>query len=165
MTFDEIPDIARIFIDANIFIYHFGGQSDECRNLLARCARRELVGHTSTFVLAEVLHRLMIAEAIEKGLTPGKNAVQKLSEKPELVKQLERYNENIKRIGQMNIVISSLTESIIATSEAIRKEFGLLTNDSLIVATMRELDISNLISADKGFARVPAIRLYSPSDL
>ena len=58
MTFGELPNGASVFIDANIFIYHFGGQSLECRNLLERCPRRELVGFTSTFIVAEVLHRL-----------------------------------------------------------------------------------------------------------
>jgi predicted nucleic acid-binding protein len=54
-----------VFIDANIFIYHFGGCSLECKALLERCARRALLGYTSTPVLAEVLHRRMVAEATE----------------------------------------------------------------------------------------------------
>jgi len=105
MTFAEIPAEAQVFIDANIFIYHFGGQSVECRTLLERCARRELVGYTSTFVLAEVAYRLMIAEAVQKNLVTAKGAVQKLAEKPEIVKKLERYDDDLKQIGQMNIKI------------------------------------------------------------
>lgn len=165
MTFDKIPPDAQVFVDANIFIYHFEAQSIECRNLLERCGRRDLVGHTSTFILAEVAHRLMVAEAIEKNLVTAKGAVRKLAEKPELVRKLERYNDNIKQIGQMNIVISSLTPNIFAASETVRKDLGLLTNDALVIATMRELRITNLISADEGFARVKEIQLYSPSDL
>ena len=56
-----------------------------------RCARRELLGYTSTSILAEVLHRLMVAEAIAKGLVTAKTAVRKLREQPELVKQLTQY--------------------------------------------------------------------------
>jgi predicted nucleic acid-binding protein len=77
-----------VFIDANIFIYHFGGRSLQCKAFLERCARRELLGYTSTPVLAEVLHRLMVAEAIMKGLVTAKTAVRKLAETPDLVKQL-----------------------------------------------------------------------------
>ena len=48
MTLADLRDGDSVFIDANIFIYHFGGQSAECRAFLERCARRELLGYTST---------------------------------------------------------------------------------------------------------------------
>jgi hypothetical protein len=43
-----------VFIDANIFISHFGAQSLECKALLERCARRALLGYTSTSVVLRV---------------------------------------------------------------------------------------------------------------
>ncbi len=165
MTFAEIPAGARVFIDANIFIYHFGGQSGECRTLLERSARREVVGYTSTMILAEVLHRLMVAEAIQKGLVVAKGAVRKLAEKPEFVKQLNAYNENVKTIYEMNIVVSNLTLQILNSSQAIRETEGLLTNDSLVIATMRDLSITYLASADSNFEKVAGIELCAPSDL
>lgn len=67
MRFSDLKKDDDIFIDANIFIYNFGAQSGECRELLLRCARGELTGYTLTSVLSEVLHRSMVAEAIEKG--------------------------------------------------------------------------------------------------
>jgi predicted nucleic acid-binding protein len=68
MSLADLRDGDRVIIDANIFIYHFGGRSLECKVLLERCARRTLLGYTSTPVLAEVLHRRMMAEAIATGL-------------------------------------------------------------------------------------------------
>lgn len=59
MTLAELRDGDRVFIDANVFICHFGGRSLECKSFLERCAGRELLGYTSTAVLAEVLHRGM----------------------------------------------------------------------------------------------------------
>ena len=70
MKLAEARDGDRVFIDANIFIYHFGGRSLECKAFLERCARRLLLGYTATPVIREVLHRRMIAEAIAKGLLP-----------------------------------------------------------------------------------------------
>ena len=75
MILAELRDGDRVFIDANIFIYHFGGRSPQCKTFLERCARREPLGYTATPVLAEVLHRLMVAEAITKGLVTSKTAV------------------------------------------------------------------------------------------
>jgi predicted nucleic acid-binding protein len=66
MSLVDLRDGDRVFIDANIFIYHFGGRSLECKALLERCARRALLGYTSTPILAEVLHRRMVAEAIAR---------------------------------------------------------------------------------------------------
>ncbi len=83
MTLAELRDGDTVFIDANLFIYHFGGRSAECKAFLERCARREVQGYTSTLVLAEVLHRLMVAEAIAKGLVTAKTAVRKLVVSPE----------------------------------------------------------------------------------
>lgn len=165
MTFAEIPAMARVFIDANISIYHFGGQSRECQLLLERCARQELLGYTSTFVIAEILHRLMIAEAVQAGLVPLKGAVTKLAENPDLVKQLSKYNDSPDQIAGMNLTIVPLMPEIVEASRAIREREGLLTNDSLLLATMLGLGIQDLVSADQVFARVNEIRVYAPQDL
>ena len=34
MNLDDVPQGERIYIDANIFIYHFGGRSPECKAFL-----------------------------------------------------------------------------------------------------------------------------------
>jgi len=78
MILADLQDGDSIFIDANIFIYHFGGQSAQCKAFLERCARRELLGYTSTPILAEILHRLMVAEAIQRRLVTAKTAVKRL---------------------------------------------------------------------------------------
>ena len=78
MRFDALRNGDSVFIDANIFIYNFGGHSAECKDILLRCAKGELRGITSTLILAEVLHRLMIAEATEKGFISDKNTVKRL---------------------------------------------------------------------------------------
>ena len=57
-----------IFIDANIFIYHFTGLSQECSSFLERCERGDLWGITGVHILLEVLHRLMMIEAVTKKL-------------------------------------------------------------------------------------------------
>jgi hypothetical protein len=66
MTLAELLDGHSVFIDANIFIYHFGGHSPQCKAFLERCARRELLGYTSTPVLAEVLHRQYLASGMSQ---------------------------------------------------------------------------------------------------
>jgi len=62
----ELPAGQTVFIDANIFIYHFTGLSQECSSFLERCERGELWGVTAVHIILEVLHRLMMIEAVTK---------------------------------------------------------------------------------------------------
>ena len=165
MTLADLQDGERVFIDANIFIYHFGGRSLECTALLERCARRALFGYTSTPVLAEVLHRRMVAEAITTGLVTARTAVKKLGETPEMVKQLTRYQDDVSRIPHMHLTILPLTLSIVQASAEVRKREGLLTNDSFVVAFMREQGLIHLATANGDFDRVGGIEIYKPADL
>lgn len=165
MTLAELQDGDRVFIDANIFIYHFGGRSHACKTFLERCARRELLGYTSTPVLAEVLHRRMVAEAIAKGLVTARTAVKKLGEAPEFVKQLTQYQADVDHIFQMNLTVLPLTHAIVAMSAEVRTSEGLLTNDSFVMAFMREQGITQLATANGDFDRVGSLFIYKPTDL
>ena len=165
MILAELSDGDSVFVDANIFIYHFGGRSPECKAFLERCARRELLGYTATPVLAEVLHRLMVAEAILKGLVSAKTAVRKLGETPALVKQLTQYQEDVNKVSQMNITILPLTADIVQASAEVCKSEGLLTNDSLIVTCMRTQGLRKLATANGDFDQVSGIEVYKPTDL
>ncbi len=165
MILAELRDGDSMFIDANIFIYHFGGRSPECKAFLERCARRELLGYTATPVLSEMIHRVMVTQAIMKGLVTAKTDVKKHRETPALVKQLTQYQEEVNKISQMNITILALTSEIVQTSGDVRRSEGLLTNDSLIVACMRAQGLSKLATADGDFDQVSRIEMYKPTDL
>lgn len=165
MRFDNLKKGVSIFIDANIFIYNFGGQSTECKEVLLRCAKGELIGYTVPSILAEVLHRLMIAEAIEKGYISDKNPVKSLREKPEIVKKLSTYSHDVEKIGEMNINIVNLTNELINKSAKIRQSEGLLTNDSILVASMKDLGLSKLVTNDSDFGKIKWLRIYKPTDL
>ena len=51
LTFNEIADGQSIFIDANIFVYHFTGISKECSNFLLRCETGLLNAFTTVGVV------------------------------------------------------------------------------------------------------------------
>jgi predicted nucleic acid-binding protein len=165
MTLADLRDGDSVFIDANIFIYHFGGHSTECKTFLEHCARRELLGYTSTSTLAEVLHRLMVAEAIQRKLVTAKAAIKRLRANPELVKQLTKYHEDVSKIEQMNLTILSFTLEVLTRSKEIRESEGLLTNDSFVVAFMHDQGLTKLATANGDFDRVHGLEVYKPADL
>jgi predicted nucleic acid-binding protein len=107
----------------------------------------------------------MVAEAIAKGLVTAKTAVRKLGEQPELVKQLTQYQDDVDKIPQMNLTILDLTREIVTASAEVRKDEGLLTNDSLVVACMREQGLTKLATANGDFDRVTSLEVCKPTDL
>jgi predicted nucleic acid-binding protein len=165
MNLDDVLQGERIYIDANIFIYHFSRISTECRSFLARCEAKELEACTGTHVLLEVSHRLMILEALHKGLISGGQPVRKLKEKPEIIKGLSDYNLAVRQIPRMGVRVRAVTPSIIKESEAVRLQYGLLTNDSVSVAMMRKLRITAIATHDSDLLSIADLRVYRPQDI
>lgn len=165
MTLDAVVSGTRIFLDSTIFVYHATGASPECRTLLERCESGDLSGVTSVVVLAEVAHRLMTVEAVAAGLVSGKDVVKKLRAKPEVVRGLRIYQDHVERIPLMGVDVLPIDLSVLLRSADIRRQHGLLVNDSLVVAVAQAAGIKTLASADADFERVKNLRLYRPSDL
>jgi predicted nucleic acid-binding protein len=70
MKLEDLSGGTPIFVDANIFIYHFSGISLECRAFLQRCESRQVEAFPGVHIVLEVMHRLMMLEALQKGLIP-----------------------------------------------------------------------------------------------
>jgi predicted nucleic acid-binding protein len=162
---DQIEDGSRVFIDASIFIYHFTGTSLECRRLLERCERGGVTGITSVTALAEVAHRLMMIEAVARGLISPGNVARKLREKPDVVKELRLYQEQVELIPLLGISVFNLDPEILPLSAEIRQRYGLLVNDSLLAATAIREAVTDMASTDPDFERVSELRLFRPNDL
>jgi predicted nucleic acid-binding protein len=165
MTFDAIEEGSILFIDANVFIYHFTGVSGECTSLLSRCEAEDVRASTSAVVVAEVCHRLMMIEAVERRLVSPGNVVRKLTKRPDVVRQLATYEANVEAIGLMGIDVAPLTIATILQGLRLQKRYGLLTNDSLLIATMMHHGARLLASADRRIAAVSEIEIVTPTDL
>jgi predicted nucleic acid-binding protein len=160
----KIPAGSNVFLDANILIYALGARSAECLSLLHRCASEEITGVTSLHVISEVTHRLMMKEAQAKGLA-GADPRKTLNKHPERVRQLVDYWKETERLLSLNLLILPLEENAIHAAQLERVRYGLLNNDSLIVACMRLYGISQLATHDAGFERVSSISAFSPADV
>jgi predicted nucleic acid-binding protein len=165
LTLERVPPATRIFLDSTIFIYHATGASPECRVLLERCESGDVSGITSVVVLAEVAHRLMMIEAVATGLVSGKDVVKKLRARRDIVGRLHVYQEQVERIPLMGVDVLPLEVGTLLRSADLRRQYGLLVNDSLVVAAARGAGVAHLASADPDFERVKELKLYQPSDL
>ena len=120
---------------------------------------------TGAHIVLEVLHRLMILEAVSKGLiTPGQPA-KKLKQKLDIIPRLTNYSRCVNEISRLQVRVSAVTLRHVRSSEAIRVAYGLMTNDSVTAAMMLAHRITNLASLDSDLGRAPGLRLYRPTDV
>jgi predicted nucleic acid-binding protein len=165
MRLESLPEGARVFVDANIFIYHFSGASLECQAFFQRCESGQIEAFTGVHIVLEVAHRLMMLEALQKGLITRGQPARKLREQPEIVKALQAYNQSVQQIPRLNVRVEAITSTEVRASEAIRIQEGLMTNDSVTVALMQQLDLNAIATADADFNDMSGLHVYQPEDI
>ena len=162
-----LPALPRgrvVFLDANIFVYGLLGESEQCLALMERCRNEEVAGVTSTEVVGEACHRLMVKEAVDEGLI-SRPAAYALKPKYDAIRRLRRYWDLTARVFDLNLVIFSSGEARHRAAQRVRQQQGLLTNDSLIAAACLEQEIRLLATRDADFDRIPKLTVYKPTDI
>lgn len=165
LIFSQLATGDSVFLDANTLIFHFGLHATfgaACNQLLARIEQQDLLGYTSTHVLSEMAHRLMLVEASAlPGWTPNKIKL-RLRQQPAACAALTQFRAAIDAVLQSRIVVLSIAPSLVAGAAVVSQQHGLLSNDALIVAVMQNQGLVNLASADADFDRVRGIKRYVP---
>ena len=164
MNLDDVPHGSRVFIDANIIIYMLAGKSSQCRSFLWRCERSSIEGWISTLVVAEVAHRRMMQEAQSRQLT-GSNPARGLSQRPELVRQLSVYADEVRNLLGGGLSVETVHSEDFFVALELQNQYGLLTNDSLNLAVARRLALNEIATADANFDQIGGIAVYKPEDL
>lgn len=165
MDINSLPHGASVLVDANIFIYHLSDLSDDCTNLFRRVARGEVEAHITTTIIAEVLHRRMMAEAIAKGLVTAGQVLKKLKANPNLIALLIDYITEIEELLRLPFQITEVTAADIAASHGLRRTHKLFVNDSINLACAERLGLKNIITHDADFSRVPTQSVWQPTDV
>lgn len=165
MTLAEIPAGSSVFVDANVFVYHFVGQSEDCSSFLARAEHGELHAFTGQISVLEVAHRLMMLEAIEQGLATTPNPAARLARQPQLVRRLSKYYFSLLAIPRFGIEVLPIPQDFVTAGQEFRQSHGLLVNDSLVPMHMRQAGLSILASADDAFDQIPGVRRFAPADV
>ncbi len=168
MYLHEIEEGQRVFIDANIFVYHFSQGSrfnKSCTDFLLRVEKAGIHGITSTAVVLEATHRLMMGEASSVIDVEVRNLPKYLKQHPEIVKQLTKHLAIPGKISGLNVEIIPVTAGLIEGSQVFKTKYGFLSNDALALKIMDEYKITSLASNDLDFKRVDWIKLYLPSSV
>ena len=163
---DSVPNGSEVLIDANIFVYGITNQSPQCKNFLTRCSNEQVFGITLFEAVNNATHRFMLAEAKQKNLFTAADKTRKYLEKnPDEVKKLTAYWTDTERLLALNLIFLPCEEKILTGAQNVRLQSGLLTNDSVIVATMREYGLSNIATHDAMFDSVVGLSVFRPDDI
>ena len=160
----RLPSGSDVFLDANVFVNALLGQSVECLELLQRCTREDVYGATTLHVINEATHRLMLAEACAAGII-AKQHPSLLGKRLQAITTLSKYWIQTQTILTMNMAILPVEEACLYGAHSVRSSYGMLTNDSLIVAAMRDYGLSIVASADGDFDHIMGLTRYTPTDL
>jgi predicted nucleic acid-binding protein len=163
MKFAQLASGSSVFVDANVFVYAFAPDPQfgpDCRQLLERIENHDLDGVTSTHILSDVTHRLMSLEACVTFGWPYAGIAQRLNRHPAEVQKLTRFRQALDAIIAIGIDVLP-TRAVHAVGAAqISQQYGLLTNDALVLALMSERAVTNLASFDTDFDRVPVLARF-----
>jgi predicted nucleic acid-binding protein len=164
MSLADIPNGALVLLDANILIYARRRISGECEKLLERCSDGSLTGIVSTLALAEFCHRRMMQEA-QTRILAGSNPAKTLGQKPGVVQQLTTYSGDVERLLTSSLQFLPIEQADFTIALGLQKQYGLLTNDSLIMASASRRGIQIIATADNQFDAAAGFTTYKPSDL
>ena len=133
-----------------------------CVNLLERIEVQDLKGFTSSQVLSDVAHRLMSLEACATfGWSYGGIAAQ-MQRHPAEIQKLTRFRQAVEAVSRIGVEVLPVFVRQVESAAAISQQYGLLSNDALVLAMMQELGLSQLASHDMDFDRVPGITRFAP---
>lgn len=164
MIFDDLLTGASLFLDANTLVYYFASDpllGAACARLMTRIQNQELRTYTSTHVLSEAAHKLMLVVAVARFGWKSK-IVQHLKRQADKVQQLTKFRQAIQQVPQLGIQVLTIAPTLIDAGTSVSQQTGLLTNDALLIAVMQAHGLTNLASSDTDFDRVPGISRYAP---
>ncbi len=166
MTFAALQPGDAVFVDANVFVYHFAPDpilQVPCGQLLQWIEILQIQGFTSTHVVAEAAHRLMTLEARTRlGWSTGK-VVQRLKQNPSTFQGLTGFRTAIERVAQSRLVVLPASAALLVAAVGLCQQPGMLITDALTVALMQAHGLSKIASDDSDFDRVPGITRYAPA--
>lgn len=156
----------EIFLDANILIYHFTSHprfGAACHQLLQNTEVGVVSSYTSTWVLAEVIHKLMILETCDRFRLQSHEAVNYLKKNYQTINKLSNYRKALDLVYRLsNLAILEVNGAIFRQSHIYISKYRLLASDAVHVATSLANNIKNMATNDKDFKRVKDLTIWVP---
>jgi len=159
MRLSDIPTGATVFVDANVPLASIleerrAGIAEE---FLLRMESHEIATVTSTIVLSEMFHRLLLAEACKLLQVPSHIALRHLKQQPNLFQQLRECWDLINEFLELPLTVYPVDQDMFVEALALSRKYRLLINDATHIALMAKRGIELLATFDHDLERVDFI--------
>jgi predicted nucleic acid-binding protein len=163
----DLPDGNRCFVDANILYYHFIDTpplSDPCTTFLERAASGNIQVYTSLRNLSDAVRKVMLTEAATMFGRNRAGLVNWLQRNQHRITELSFFRHATASLSKMVLPLLPADAALIEEGANVSAQFGLLTNDALIVALMRRQGLTNLVTNDDDFDAIPGLTIWKPRE-
>lgn len=165
-SLDDIRRGSFCVVDTNVLLYAEEEASIQAQRFIQRIARQEITGTLPQTVWQELCHKLMLAEALALGVASSSRPAQKLAGNREAVQRLGLYRDKIKALATMGFGFEPCSRpDFMESALDYQEKYGLLTNDSVILAIAVRLKADALVTADQALLPVQEIAVFHPTDL
>jgi len=166
----QLPSGQTVFVDTNIFTLHYRNKSATCTAFIGRIAQGEVTAFVNTQVLSDLLHKLMLVEAVAKGFiqrTRASDLKQCFQNNRGIAAQLRDYQTQFEDTVAIGLQVLRISTKILVDTKAERTSHALLTGDSLHLGTMnRHLPVINdIVTHDGDFRHIPGLTVWQPMDV
>lgn len=173
----DLPRGTSVFVDTNIFHFHFQNKSPSCTAFLNHIAVGDVIAFVNTQVLSDLLHKLMFAEARAKQCV-GSTSTNPQELKKYLKKQrgqenpLKDYQQQFEAIIAIGLHVLPITENLLVDTKVEREQYYLMAGDSLHLGTMnrrkikkRKAPLQNIVTNDADFEHIAGLTVWKPNDI
>ena len=171
----DIQDGTSVFVDTNIFHYHFQNESRTCTAFLDRIKRGDVEAYVNAQVLSDLLHKLMLSESFEKKCYTAKkpnqdslkNYLRNLHNNPSEISKLTDYQQQFESILSIGVRILPINKTLLRTTKYERQTWHLMAGDSIHLGTMNryKIPIQHIATHDNDFDHIPGLTIWKPLDI
>lgn len=166
MNLDDIASGSLCVIDTTVLLYAEHGASPQAQRLLRRCGSGEIIGILPQPVWQELTHKLMLAEALMLEKISGASQARKLGKQPEAVKGLRISRDKIQALAALGLDFEPCQkDDFMKYAFRFQEKYGLLTNDSVVLAVAVRLKADCLVTADEAFRKITEVPIAMPTDV
>jgi predicted nucleic acid-binding protein len=160
----DIPKGERCFVDTNILLYVLTSNPPYTQitdQFFRRVALGEIEAFTSSIVLSEVLHKLMLAE-VSATFPSATRPLRYLQKHPHVIGQLLTFPHAVGKLVKIGLKLLPVETKDWELAATLCVTYSLFTNDACIIALMQAHGIRRLVTNDQDFMDVPGITIHWP---
>lgn len=160
----EIPSGERCFVDANMLLYQLTWNAPFTaivEEFFRRAVAGEIRAYTSSIVLSEVLHKLMLAE-VAASFPQATRPLRYVQKHPHAIGQLLTFPHAVGKLAKIGLTLLPVELEDWERAAKLAVAHSLFTNDACVVALMQAHGIQRLATNDQDFMDIPGIVIHWP---